>query len=70
MGLDGSPVTISGMQRKLGLGFPKAAKLFDIMVDMHLIAPMGDDKKNRVCISEEEIDALENGGGEASDEEE
>ena len=70
MGLDGSPVTISGMQRKLGLGFPKAAKLFDIMVDMHLIAPMGDDKKNRVCISEEEIDALENGGSEASDEEE
>ena len=69
MGLDGSPITISGMQRKLGLGFPKAAKLFDIMTEHGFIAPTGDDKKNRVCISEEEIDALENGGGEENEEE-
>ena len=69
MGLDGSPITISGMQRKLSLGFPKAAKIFDIMVDMHLIAPSGDDKKNRVCVTEAEIDALEfgDGGGEGED---
>ena len=58
-GLDGSPVTISGMQRKLGLGFPLAAKMFDIMVDMHLIATSGTDQKHRVCVTAEQIDELE-----------
>lgn len=62
LGLDGSPVTISGMQRKLGLGFPRAAKLHDYMLAEHFIAPTGDDKKNRVCLTEAEIDALEFGG--------
>ena len=62
MGLDGSPITISGMQRRLGLGFPRAAKLHDIMIANGFIAPTGDDKKNRVCLTEEEIDALESGG--------
>ena len=62
MGLDGSPITISGMQRRLGLGFPRAAKLHDIMIANGFIAPTGDDKKNRVCLTEEEIDALEFGG--------
>ena len=62
LGLDGSPITISGMQRRLGLGFPRAAKLHDIMIANGFIAPTGDDKKNRVCLTEEEIDALEFGG--------
>ena len=64
MGLDGTPITISSMQRKLSLGFPKAAKIFDIMKDMGLIEYDAETKKHRVCISEEELDALENGGGE------
>ena len=67
MGLDGSPITISGLQRKLGLGFPKAAKIVDIMSEHGFIAISDEDKKHRVCISEEEIDALENGGGEDDD---
>ena len=67
MGLDGSPITISGLQRKLGLGFPKAAKIVDIMSEHGFIAISDEDKKHRVCISEEEIDALENGGGEDED---
>ena len=68
MGLDGTPITISSMQRKLSLGFPKAAKIFDIMKDMGLIEYDAETKKHRVCISEEELDALENGGGEGDEE--
>lgn len=62
MGLEGNPITISGMQRRLGLGFPKAAKIFDLMRDMHLIEPTEDGKKHKVCITEEELEELENGG--------
>lgn len=50
------------MQRRLGLGFPKAAKIFDLMRDMHLIEPTEDGKKHKVCITEEELEELENGG--------
>lgn len=69
MGLEGNPITISGMQRRLGLGFPKAAKIFDLMRDMHLIEPTEDGKKHKVCITEEELEELENGGenGEAEE---
>ena len=63
MGLDGTPITISGMQHKLSLGFPKAAKIFDLMRDMHLIEPTEDGKKHKVCITEEELDAMMNGDG-------
>lgn len=70
MGLEGNPITISGMQRRLGLGFPKAAKIFDLMRDMHLIEPTEDGKKHKVCITEEELEELENGGGESADSEE
>lgn len=67
MGLDGTPITISSMQRKLSLGFPKAAKIFDIMKDMGLIEYDAETKKHRVCISEEELNALENGDGDGED---
>ena len=68
MGLDGTPITISSMQRKLSLGFPKAAKIFDIMKDMGLIEYDAETKKHRVCIAEVELDALENGGREGDEE--
>ena len=69
MGLEGNPITISGMQRRLGLGFPKAAKLFDYMKDMHFIEPTEDGKKHKICITEEELEALMNGNGQEDSEE-
>lgn len=32
------------------------------MRDMHLIEPTEDGKKHKVCITEEELEELENGG--------
>lgn len=58
MGLDGNLITISSMQRRLGLGFPKAAKIFDIMKDMNLIEPDPESKKHKVCITEEDLEEL------------
>lgn len=58
MGLEGNLITISSMQRKLGLGFPKAAKIFDIMKDMNLIEPDPESKKHKVCITEEDLEEL------------
>ena len=57
------------MQRRLGLGFPKAAKLFDYMKDMHFIEPTEDGKKHKICITEEELEALMNGNGQEDSEE-
>ena len=61
IGLDGTPLTISSLQRKLNLGFPKAARVVDIMKDLGIVEYNTDDKKYHVVISEEELDALENG---------
>ena len=61
IGLDGTPLTISSLQRKLNLGFPKAARVVDIMKDLGIVEYNADDKKYHVVISEEELDALENG---------
>ncbi len=58
MGLEGNLITISSMQRKLGLGFPKAAKIFDTMKEMGLIEPDPESKKHKVCITEEELEEL------------
>lgn len=58
MGLEGNLITISGMQRRLGLGFPKAAKIFDKMKDMNLIEADPESKKYKVCITEEDLEEL------------
>lgn len=58
MGLEGNLITISGMQRRLGLGFPKAAKIFDKMKEMNLIEADPESKKYKVCITEEDLEEL------------
>lgn len=59
IGLDGAPLSISNMQRKLGLGWPKAAKIFDMMDDMGFLSPdEKDPKRKKVNISEQELDEL------------
>lgn len=59
LGLDGAPLSISNMQRRLGLGWPKAAKIYDMMDDMGLLKPDDKDpKRKKVAITEEELEQL------------
>jgi DNA segregation ATPase FtsK/SpoIIIE-like protein len=59
LGMDGGPISISNMQRKLGLGWPKAAKIFDMMDDMGFLVPDDKDpKRKKVAISEDELEQL------------
>ncbi len=56
---DNSPIAISYIQRKLGFGWPKAAKTFDMMMDMGFLTPDAKDKKKYIVnISREDLDAL------------
>lgn len=56
---DNAPISISYMQRKLGLGWPKAAKIYDLMDDLGYLTPDEHDaKKKKVNISYEELDEL------------
>lgn len=60
MGIElNGPITISNMQRRLGLGWPKAAKIYDMMDDMgYLSQDENDAKKKRVNITAEELDEI------------
>ncbi len=66
-----SPIAISYIQRKLGLGWPKAAKIYDMMDDMGFLTPVdpSDKKKKAVNISYEQLDALRAGSEDREDEE-
>lgn len=56
---DNSPIAISYIQRKLGFGWPKAAKTFDMMMDMGFLTPDAKDKKKYIVnISREDLEAL------------
>ncbi len=57
--------SISYMQRKLGLGFQKAARIHDLIKTLGYLSQEGDDKKKAyVNISREELEELKNGGTE------
>ena len=52
-------ISISYLQRKLSLGFQKAARMFDTMKDMGLLVPdEKDTKKSRVNLTREEYEEL------------
>lgn len=54
-----APISISFMQRRLGLGWPKAAKIYDKMDLMGYLTPdEHDPKKKKVNISYEELEEL------------
>lgn len=54
-----APISISFMQRRLGLGWPKAAKIYDKMELMGYLTPdEHDPKKKKVNITYEELEAL------------
>ncbi len=54
-----APISISFMQRRLGLGWPKAAKIFDKMDLMGYLTPdEHDPKKKKVNITYEELEEL------------
>ncbi len=63
------PISISYVQRKLGIGFNKAAGLIDRINEMGYISDADDMKKRYVNISYEELDELRK-SAEAEDEEE
>ena len=52
-------ISISYLQRRLGMGFQKAARIKDMMDDMGLLVPdEKDPKKLRVNLTQEEYDEL------------
>ena len=52
-------ISISYLQRKLSLGFQKAARMFDTMKDMGLLVPdEKDTKKSRVNLTRDEYEEL------------
>ncbi len=54
-----APISISFMQRRLGLGWPKAAKIYDKMDLMGYLSPdEHDPKKKKVNITYEELEEL------------
>ncbi|MDE7372598.1 MAG: DNA translocase FtsK, partial [Clostridia bacterium] len=66
-----SPLSISYMQRKLGFGYPKAAKIHDQMNEMGYLTDDGSGKKRMIVnITREELKMLRDGdsGDEGDDE--
>ncbi len=55
-GLENGEVSISGMQRKFGLGFNRAGKIFDWMKSIGAIRVEG--KKNLFALTEEQVDEI------------
>ncbi len=52
------------MQRRLGFGWPKAAKIYDTMDQLGYLTPdEHDPKKKKVNISYEDLDALQQENG-------
>ncbi|MDE6302338.1 MAG: hypothetical protein K2M36_01955, partial [Clostridia bacterium] len=66
-----SPIAISYIQRKLGLGWPKAAKIYDMMDDMGFLTAVdpSDKKKKAVNITYDQLEELRNSGDDEGDEE-
>lgn len=65
-----APISISFMQRRLGLGWPKAAKIYDKMELMGYLTPdEHDPKKKKVNISYEELEELKASAQNEDDEE-
>lgn len=64
-----SPLTVSSMQSRLGLGYPKAKKIFDIIMERGYLSPCPSGKNGfYVNLTESDLDALrralESGDGE------
>ena len=63
-----APISVSLLQRKLGLGWPKAARIYDMMDERgYLSVDEHDPKKKKVNLTYDELAALqlaENGGDE------
>ena len=59
------PISISYLQRRLGLGFQKAARIFDTMKEMGILVPDDKDpKRSRVNLTDEEYEELVNSNDE------
>lgn len=65
-----SPLSISYMQRKLGFGYPKAAKIHDQMQEYGFLSDDGTGKKRMIVnITREQLKALREGGTDDGDDE-
>ncbi len=51
-------LSISGMQRKLGIGFPKAGKLMDTLVELGYVSEAIDSKTRKVFMTKEQFEEI------------
>ncbi len=51
-------LSISGMQRKLGIGFPKAGKLMDTLVELGYVSEAIDSKTRKVFMTKEQFEDI------------
>ena len=51
-------ISISGMQRKLGIGFPKAGKLMDTLVERGYVSESVDNKNRKILMTKEQFESV------------
>ncbi len=51
-------ISISGMQRKLGIGFPKAGKLIDTLVERGFVSEAIDNKTRKIFMTKEQFEEV------------
>ena len=51
-------ISISGMQRKLGIGFPKAGKLMDTLVEKGYVSETVDNKNRKILMTKEQFEEV------------
>ncbi len=51
-------LSISGMQRKLGVGYPKAGKLMDILVERGYVSESVDNKNRKIYMTKEQFEEI------------
>ncbi len=51
-------ISISGMQRKLGIGFPKAGKLIDTLVERGFVSEAIDNKTRKIFMTKEQFEEI------------
>ncbi len=56
--INANNLSISGMQRKLGIGYPKAGKLMDILVERGYVSESVDNKNRKIYMTKEQFEEI------------
>ena len=51
-------ISISALQRKLSIGFPKAGKLLDTLVELGYVSDLDDNKNRKIYMTEEQFEEI------------